>query len=166
MADIRHMVLDVDGTLTDGKVCYSSGGEELKAFNIKDGLALAALSRLGVHIIVMTGRKSEIVERRMRELGVEEVLQGIGAKKEYLKSYMDSHHILPQEVCYIGDDINDLGAMRLCGFKGCPADASPEIKREADFVSRYNGGSGAVREICEVIAKKENLWDRILALYE
>lgn len=166
MGRIKHIILDVDGTLTDGKVYYSSGGEEYKAFNIKDGLAIAAFSKIGIHIVVLTGRKSEIVVRRMKELGVLDVFQGVGDKKRYLEDYMDSYHIDSSEVCYVGDDINDLGAMRLCGFKACPADACHEIKREADFVSQYAGGDRAVRDILEMIAKKEDLWDRITALYE
>lgn len=144
--------MDVDGTLTDGKIYMGSNGEVCKAFNIKDGYGIRdmAMPRNIVPIII-TGRKSDIVIKRCKELCIEEVYQGISNKIEKVKEVVEDLSI----VAYIGDDINDLECMTYIkqagGLIGCPADAAKNIKEMADFVSEYSGGNGAVRDFIEWI---------------
>lgn len=152
MRDIKLLIFDIDGTLTDGKIYIGEKGEVFKAFNAKDGYAIAYfLPELKVTPIIITLRVSRIVENRARELKINEVYQGVIDKKEKLKEIVRHHGCSFQNVAYIGDDLNDLECMRLCAFKGCPADAVPQIKAIADFISTKNGGDGAGREFIEWI---------------
>jgi len=150
---IRYLVMDVDGTLTDGKIYIGSGGEIMKAFNIKDGLGIhEILPKAGIEPVIITGRESEIVEIRCKELGIKHVYQGIGNKLGHLLTITQDL----SSVAYIGDDINDLQVMSIIknegGLVGCPADAVREILDIADFVSSFCGGNGAVREFIDVIS--------------
>lgn len=166
MKNIDYIILDVDGTLTDGKIYYSESGDEIKAFNIKDGLVLGALVALGLGIIVITGRKSSIVSRRMRELGVTECHQGIRNKSQFFMRYIEKNNIDVSRILYIGDDINDLAIMKEAKYRACPKDACEEIKSIADYVSDYKGGEGAVRNIIEHYLKHSNEWELVIHKYE
>jgi 3-deoxy-D-manno-octulosonate 8-phosphate phosphatase (KDO 8-P phosphatase) len=149
---IKLLVMDVDGTLTDGKIYMGQDGEIFKAFNVKDGYAIHNI--LPEHDIlpaIITGRISQIVENRAKELGITLVYQGIKDKLALLKEITREKNIPMYSVAFIGDDINDLECMKNCGMKACPADAVPEIKAIADFVCAKNGGDGAVREFIESI---------------
>lgn len=151
---IRLLVTDVDGTLTDGKIYMSSGGELCKAFHIKDGLGIKdILPKFGIACAVITGRDSAIVANRCRELNIRYLFQGVADKVECLKNLINELGLQWQEVAYIGDDLNDLAVMSLCGIKVCPADAAREVKGICDFVSTYNGGDGAVREFIEFLTR-------------
>lgn len=144
---IRLLVTDVDGTLTDGKIYMSSGGELCKAFHIKDGLGIKdILPKFGIACAVITGRDSAIVANRCRELNIRYLFQGVADKVECLKNLINELGLQWRDIAYMGDDLNDLAVMSLCGIKGCPADAAREVKEICDFVSSYNGGCGAVRE--------------------
>ena len=145
---IRLLVLDVDGTLTDGTIVYGSQGIELKAFNVKDGAVIKVLPGLGIDVVFLTGRTSDAVARRARELGAVAV-QGIDDKLPALEKILEERGIGFGECAYVGDDLNDYGAMVKCGFKACPADAVQEIREICDYVSFQIGGHGAVRDICE-----------------
>ena len=145
------MFLDVDGTLTDGKVYMSATGELFKAFSIKDGYGLHdILIANGVIPVIITGRKSQILEKRCMELGITEVFQGITNKLDVLKQYLDDNRLLGIECAYIGDDLNDLDCINYIkehgGMTACPNDAENEIKKIVSFVSKRNGGNGAVRD--------------------
>lgn len=145
--DINYLVMDVDGTLTDGKIYMSSSGELCKAFNVKDGCGIHDLAiPAGIVPMIITGRTSDIVLNRCTELGIKNVYQGITNKAQQLCLVVADL----SKVAYIGDDINDLPCMRLVkesgGIVGCPADAVDEVKEMADFVSSRNGGEGAVRD--------------------
>lgn len=166
MKNIDYIFLDVDGTLTDGKIYYSENGDEIKAFNIKDGLALAALISLGLNVIVITGRKSSIVSKRMDELGITEVYQGIIDKRLFFSKYVARNNINVSRLLYIGDDINDLSLMKTAKYRACPKDACEEIKTIADYVSDYNGGEGAVRNILEHYLKASDEWKMVVHRYE
>ena len=153
---IRMLAMDVDGTLTDGRIYMGADGELFKAFDAKDGLGVAALlPQMGVLPVGITGRRSELLERRCAELGVEELHQGVSDKLAVLKDVAERWGVPFSSVAYIGDDVNDLPCMRAVseegGLVGCPADAVLEVRAEADFVSARGGGSGAVREFIDYI---------------
>ena len=162
--NIKIIILDVDGTLTDGCVYYGDNSIEIKAFDIKDGLILANLPRLGINIIFLTGRESEAVRRRAAELGATAV-QGISDKQTVLHDLLSEHCISPEKVAYIGDDLNDYAAMKTCGFKACPSDAAAEIKAICDYISPFTGGNGAVRDICEHMLRKTGKYNEFSAQY-
>lgn len=148
---IKILVMDVDGTLTDGKIYIGSEGEILKAFNVKDGLGISKLRANNIIPAIITGRESEILKRRTDELKIEEVYQGEENKIERLKELVERYGCTLSEVAYIGDDENDLQCMSICGFSGCPADAVESVKIKVDFVTTRDGGQGAVREFIEYI---------------
>lgn len=152
---IKYLVMDVDGTLTDGKIYMGAHGEMMKAFNIKDGCGIHDIAIPGGIIpVIITGRTSEIVKKRCGELGIQQVYQGIKNKIEQLNSIADDL----SQVAYIGDDINDLYCMipvkEAGGVVGCPADAVERVKEISDFVALHNGGDGAVRDFIEWIIKE------------
>jgi 3-deoxy-D-manno-octulosonate 8-phosphate phosphatase (KDO 8-P phosphatase) len=148
---VRLLALDVDGVMTDGQIYYSNNGDEIKAFNIKDGLGIKLLQNSGVKVAIITGRKSEIVARRAQELGIENVIQGREDKREALMELCRQNELGIGECAYMGDDLPDLGAISDAGLGMTVADASPVVRKAADWVSRQNGGCGAVREACEFI---------------
>ena len=152
---IKYLVMDVDGTLTDGKIYMGAHGEMMKAFNIKDGCGIHDIAIPGGIIpVIITGRTSEIVKKRCGELAIQQVYQGIKNKIEQLNSIADDL----SQVAYIGDDINDLSCMipvkEAGGVVGCPADAVERVKEISDFVALHNGGDGAVRDFIEWIIKE------------
>lgn len=156
---IRILAMDVDGTLTDGKIYMGPDGEAMKAFNIKDGLGIHdLLLPAGIIPVIITGRKSRIVENRSRELGITEVHQGVSDKVQKLKELAGDL----SEAAYIGDDLNDLKCMQAVkaegGLTGCPADAAAEVRGLCDFVSEFRGGEGAVRDFIEwLLIKNQNV---------
>ncbi|WP_084786589.1 KdsC family phosphatase [Bacillus tuaregi] len=149
--NIKMLVLDVDGTLTDGKIYMGSHGEMMKAFNVKDGFGIVKLQAQGIVPVIMTGRVSEIVEQRAKELGITEIHQGIKDKVKVLRQIADRYQYQLEEVAYIGDDENDIESMKLCGVVGCPADAVDSVIEIADYVCKRKGGKGAVREFIEYL---------------
>ena len=155
LGKIEFIAMDVDGTLTDGKINMGPTGEVFKSFSIKDGYGIQEmLPKANIIPVIITGRNSDIVERRAREIGIKNVYQGVSDKFKALKGITaDLRH-----VAYIGDDLNDYECMRQLkaegGLVGCPADAVDEIKALSDFVSTKNGGDGAVREFIEWIIKQ------------
>jgi 3-deoxy-D-manno-octulosonate 8-phosphate phosphatase (KDO 8-P phosphatase) len=150
-AKVRLLVLDVDGVLTDGRIYYGNDGEELKAFDIKDGLGIKLLQRAGVAVAIITGRQSEIVARRARELGIEDLTQGREDKLQALDELCQRRGLALEQCAYMGDDLPDLAAIRRAGLGMSVADASPVVRAAADWLSTRNGGEGAVREACEFI---------------
>lgn len=143
---IKMLVMDVDGTLTDGSIFIGTNGEIMKAFNVKDGYAIAQLRENNVEPVIITGRKSEIVEVRAKELGIMELHQGVSNKLETLKQIAIKFNCSPSEIAYIGDDLNDLECIEYVGYSGCPSDAVEEIKNSVSYVCVNSGGHGAVRE--------------------
>lgn len=142
---IKMLVMDVDGTLTDGKIYIGSHGEMMKAFNVKDGYGIVQLKEAKILPVIITGRESEIVMQRAKELKITELYQGVENKLECLKQVADKYQISSQEIAYIGDDLNDLECMEYCGLTACPRDAMEEIKQKVDYVCDVDGGKGAVR---------------------
>lgn len=156
---IKYLIMDVDGTLTDGKIYMADSGEIMKAFSIKDGCGIHDIL-IPNHItpVIITGRKSEIVNNRCRELGITEVFQGVSDKLAKLIELAGDKSNL-QTFAYIGDDINDLNCMKAVkesgGLIGAPADAVNEVKAIADFVAAHRGGEGAVRDFIEWLFEKQ-----------
>lgn len=148
---IKMFIMDVDGTLTDGKIYIGHHGEEFKAFNVKDGYGIKLLKEKGIIPAIITGRNSEIVNRRAQELGIEEVFQGIENKLEkydYLKMKYD---LCDDEIAYIGDDLNDLCIIQKVGVKFAVSNCVPSLREYCDYISQFNGGDGAVREVVDFI---------------
>lgn len=151
---IKYLIMDVDGTLTDGKIYIGDSGEAFKAFNVKDGCGIHdILIPAGIVPVIMTGRRSKILENRCIELGIKNLFQGIGDKAETTGDFLKSCKADYDNVAYIGDDINDIPCMELVnkngGLTGCPADASKKVTDICAFVSSRNGGEGAVRDFIE-----------------
>ena len=159
---IKLVLLDVDGTLTDGGIYRGNNGEELKRFNVKDGYAIVNAQKLGIEFGIITGRKSELVEIRSNELKIKYLYQGISEKTVILEEIMQKTGLKKVEIAYMGDDLNDILIMKQSGLIGAPKDAANEVVQIADFVSEKNGGSGAVREFVEYILKKDGKWETFL----
>lgn len=156
MKKIKMLVMDVDGTLTDGCIYMGPQGEAMKAFNCQDGYGIAQiLPQLGITPVIITGRNSQIVANRAGELKITHLHQGVHHKLPLLQQIARELGATREEVAYIGDDLNDLDCIRWCGLTGCPADAVPEIRDAVDFVCSRNGGRGAVREFIAYIRDGE-----------
>ena len=154
---IKILAMDVDGTLTDGRIYIGEEGEIAKAFDVKDGYAISSfLPMMQIVPVIITGRASKIVERRAEELGIFEIYQNVGDKLEKLKEVAKKYDASEDEIAYIGDDVNDIGCMIYAGFSGCPKDAAEEVKNIADYICHYEGGRGSVREFIEQIERIKN----------
>lgn len=160
--NIRLLFMDVDGTLTDGKIYISPQGELFKAFNVKDGYGVHnLLPQASIIPVVLTARESAIVQNRCCELGIVHCYQGCRDKEAKLIELAYEFDLYPNEqgvyheIAYIGDDIIDLSCMQRCGVKGCPADAVAEVKAVCDYVCTTSGGQGAVREFIEWIISRD-----------
>jgi len=150
-ATIRLVVMDVDGVLTDGKITYTSDGQELKSFNVKDGLGISLGIRAGLQFAIITARRSPMVERRAEELGIQHVRQLSKTKLPVLESLMTELSLSPEHLVYIGDDLPDIPPMQAVGLACCPADAVREVKDVAHYMAQARGGDGAVREILDLL---------------
>lgn len=151
--NIKLLVMDVDGTLTDGCIYCSGQGELLKAFNVKDGYAIAhVLPKLNIIPVIITGRESKIVEYRASELGISELHQGVADKLSKLNDIAAKYECNYDNIAYIGDDLNDISCIEKCGLTACPADSILEVIEKVDYVCKNNGGKGAVREFISVIS--------------
>lgn len=147
LLNIGLIVLDVDGVFTDGGMYYTSGGEEMKKFNVKDGMAITRALKAGKDIgIISAASRSEVVEKRAAVLGIKRVYVGKQPKIEVLESWLYEAGFGFENVAYIGDDVNDIDILLKCGLSAAPADAVPEAKAAADIVLRTKGGEGCIRE--------------------
>lgn len=162
---IKLIVLDVDGTLSDGNIIYSDNGTEIKAFNVKDGLGIAAWIKLGREVAIITGRESKLVENRAKELKITYVKQGIKDKAQALKEILAEANISLDEVAVIGDDLNDLSMLRLVRHSYAPKDAAKIVKQNVRKVLKQKGGRGAVRAMIDKLIKKEKLEAQLYGLF-
>jgi len=162
---IKLIVLDVDGTLTNGEITYTESGDEGKSFCVKDGLAIASWIRLGREVAIITGRESKIVSRRAKELGIKHLYQGVKDKKEVLQNILDELDLTMENVASIGDDLNDYSMLVSSKISFVPANASNYVKKIADVILSQNGGDGAVREMIERLIISEGLEDKYLKLW-
>ncbi len=159
---IKYLVIDVDGTMTDAGIYYDEHGNELKKFCTKDAAGFFAARESGIKIMVLTGRECQATTRRMKEMKVDYIVQNIRDKVTYLQNFMKENQISQDELGYLGDDLNDLGGMKLAGFVGCPADACEEIKAVADYIAEAKGGYGAVRDIISHLLKRRGEWNQAI----
>lgn len=160
IAQIEAMIFDVDGVMTDGRIIPTVEGDFIRCYNAKDGYALAYAIRRGYRICIITGGYGPTLERRLRMLGVEEYYIDCMDKLAVLRDYMKRHGLNPAQVLYMGDDIPDLACMQAVGMPVCPADAAAEVIDVSRYVSEFEGGRGAVRDIVEQVLRARGDWAR------
>ncbi|SLL07961.1 3-deoxy-D-manno-octulosonate 8-phosphate phosphatas KdsC [Mycobacteroides abscessus subsp. abscessus] len=165
MTKIKLFVFDVDGVLTDGRLYISSNGEEIKAFHTQDGMGISLAHYTGIKTAIITGRKSEAVTKRAHELKINYVFQGIHEKLAILENIVQELGINMNEVCYIGDDINDLPILRMVGYPAAPFNAVAPVKEEVKYISLKNGGEGAVREIIDTVLAQQHDYSSLMEDY-
>lgn len=161
---IKLLILDVDGVLTDGRIIYDSEGRQIKFFYVQDGLGVRLLKAVGIKTILITAKPSRTIEYRARDMMVEKVYEGIHPKTRVLGEILETHAIKEEEICYVGDDLVDLGMMKIVGFPVAVANACREIKDSAGYITRKSGGNGAVREIAELILTTQGKWGEAVDL--
>lgn len=164
-AKVKALILDVDGVLTDGGLWYGPGGEA-KLFNVRDGHGIVMARLAGIKTAFLTGRSSEAMRRRAAELKIDQVREGVVRKGEALAELLSALGVTAEETCYAGDDLVDLPVLRKVGFPATVADAVPEVRAAAVFVTTAGGGHGAVRELVECILKAKGVWSGMVERHE
>ncbi len=163
--NIKLLILDVDGVLTDGSIILDNEGNEFKVFNVRDGHGIKMLEKADIQVAIITGRYSKVIERRAKELGIKEVYQRCHIKSVAFDHLIEKLGLRPEEIAYAGDDIVDIPIFRRVGLSIAVSDATEETKKEAMIITKNRGGKGAVREICEFLIKSKGLWDSIAGEY-
>lgn len=153
--NIKILLSDVDGVLTDGKLHYTNDDEHMKSFNVKDGMIVKYLLRSGITVGIITGRSSQILETRAKELNIDMVYQGVADKIEVLEIISKTHNINYNEMAFIGDDINDLEVIKTVGLSAAPRDAVDLVQNAVDYTCKLKGGQGAFREFADLILSKQ-----------
>lgn len=153
---IKLVLTDVDGVLTDGGMYYSEQGQVMKRFNVKDGMGVVRLQKADFEVGIISTDKSKIIQTRGEKLKLNIIRYGVKDKKETLLEICKKKHLEPENVAFIGDDVNDISILEIAGFTACPNDAFSEIKKMVDYVCSTNGGQGAFREFAELILKNKN----------
>jgi 3-deoxy-D-manno-octulosonate 8-phosphate phosphatase (KDO 8-P phosphatase) len=159
---IRCLLLDVDGVLTDGSIILGAGGMEMKRFHVQDGMGITLARMAGIRVGIITGRKSEAVTRRAEELGIDYCFQEVKDKCDALDRIVEKDGFREKEICYIGDDIQDILIMERAGISVAVSNARDEVKSVADYTTAAHGGRGAVREVVEEILIAQNKWEMVL----
>jgi len=162
---IKLFLMDVDGVLTDGRIIMDNSGNEWKFFDVRDGHGIVLLHRIGVETGIITGRTSQAVTIRARELGIKHVLQGVHNKLESYELLKERLNLSDEEIAYIGDDVVDIPILKRVGFAVAVSDAHEDVKRFAHYITNAAGGRGAVREVAEYIIKAKGLWDEVISRY-
>lgn len=158
---VKLLILDVDGVLTQGEIIYDSEGRELKVFNVKDGLGVFLLGKMGVKTILLSAKNSPMLKRRAQDMGVVEVIGGILPKESVLGKIKKKYKVKEDEICFVGDDWIDLGVMEKVGVAVTVSDAPSIVKRASDYITKKRGGKGAVREVADLIFKAKNLEKKV-----
>lgn len=161
--DIKLVILDVDGVMSDGRIVIDDNGVESRNFDIKDGLGVIALQMSGIDVAIITSKKSGSVRHRAEELKIKRFYEGIKKKTVPYQEMLEEMGIIDAQVCYVGDDLVDLSMMKRVGMPIAVADAVAEVKQAACYVTQARGGYGAVREVAEIILKQQGKWDALLA---
>ncbi|MDX2038295.1 MAG: HAD hydrolase family protein [Isosphaeraceae bacterium] len=162
---IELLLVDVDGVLTDGVIAIDDKGVETKHFHVRDGSAFHLWKKAGKRAAILSGRWAPLVDRRAAELGIAPVIQGAPQKGGPFRRLLTDLGLEANQVCYVGDDLADLPVLGAVGFAACPADAAAEVKQAVHYVSKLEGGRGAIREIVELILKHQGVWDGLIAGY-
>jgi len=165
LRDVKMLLLDVDGVLTDGSIIYDDGNIETKVFNVKDGLGLRLLLDAGIEVGIITGRASGALTNRCANLGIRHLYDGVTDKTSALDDLVKKTGIKAEETAFMGDDLPDLPVLKKVGLSIAVNDADETVKKHVDMVTSRNGGDGAVREVCEGILKAKNLWNDIIDAY-
>ncbi len=158
---VRILIMDVDGTLTDGRLFVLPDGEEVKSYNVKDGLGILLAHLAGLKTAIITGKTSKALEKRAEKLRIDELHQGILDKKRIFDQILARHRLNVAEAAYIGDDLGDLEVIKSAGLAAAVADAHPEVKKNSHYICREAGGSGAVRELIEFILTVQGKWVQV-----
>jgi 3-deoxy-D-manno-octulosonate 8-phosphate phosphatase (KDO 8-P phosphatase) len=166
IARVELLLLDVDGVLTDGAIVYADDGAELKRFHVRDGSGLKLWQSAGKRAAIVSGRNSLAVTRRAAELGVAPVLQGHADKLAAFEALLADTGFRPEQVCAVGDDLPDLPVLRRCGVAVAVADACPEVRAAADYVTAVPGGRGAVRDAIEWLLRSQGRWESVVAKFQ
>lgn len=162
---VRLMIFDVDGVLTDGRIFYSDSGEEMKAFSTLDGHGIRMLMASGVSVAILTGRRSDVVRHRARNLGIMHVLQGVDDKRSAFLDLAASLRLEAAHCGYMGDDVVDLPVLTRCGFAASTREAPDVVRQHAHFVATQPAGAGAAREVCETVMRAQGTLDAAIAPY-
>ena len=165
LADIKLLVLDVDGVMTDGTLVINSDGSESKFFNSLDGHGIKMWQRAGLRVAILSGRLSEPTRHRAKQLAIDDVFEDCHNKLPVLEEFLKKINLSSDNVAYIGDDVMDLPVMRYVGFSVAVANAVDDVKKQADFVTTRAGGKGAVREVIEYIMKNSGKWQELMGRY-
>lgn len=165
-ARVRMMIFDIDGVLTDGSLYFDNAGEEYKAFNSRDGHGIKMLLATGVEVGIITGRRSNVVAHRARNLGITHLIQGADDKLAAYADLLRQVGLEQVQIAYMGDDIVDLPVLRRCGLAITVPDAPDEVKARCHMITRAEAGRGAAREVCELIMRAQGSWDAQLQLYD
>jgi len=163
---IELLLLDVDGVLTDGRIIYDSQGNDFKFFDVHDGLGVYALRKMGIKTILITAKGSKATTPRAKDMLIEKVYENIVPKTKVYEKILKHYKLKDENICFVGDDLLDIGILKRAGLPIAVANACPEVKKESVYVTKKRGGRGAVREVAELILKSQNKWTDILALYE
>lgn len=162
---IKFLILDVDGVLSDNRLYYGDNGIEYKSFYTRDGHGMVMLQKSGIDIGIITGRKSPLLDKRMADLKIKHMYQGVPDKLPYFLELVERLNLDFDEIAYVGDDILDLPILMRAGLSIAPADADKEVISRVAYVSPFNGGQGCVREICELLLKSQDLWQQHMDFY-
>ena len=162
---VKVLLLDVDGVLTDGRIIYDSHGRDLKFFNVHDGMGVYLLKKAGIATLLITAKGSRAIKPRARDMGVDAVFKNISPKTRVLQKILKKYRINKEELCFVADDLVDLGLMREVGLPIAVANACAEIKKAATYITSREGGKGAVREVAELILKTQGKWDELIKTY-
>lgn len=163
---VKLLLLDVDGVLTDGRIIYDSHGRDMKFFDVHDGLGVYALKKAGIPTILITAKGSKAIKPRAKDMQVAEVFANISPKSAVLDKILKKYKIGKSEICFVGDDLVDLCLMKKVGFSVAVFNACPEIKQSASYITLREGGRGAVREVAELILKSQDKWKEIVGTYD
>jgi 3-deoxy-D-manno-octulosonate 8-phosphate phosphatase (KDO 8-P phosphatase) len=163
---VKLLLLDVDGVLTDGRIIYDSAGRDLKFFDVHDGMGVYLLKRAGIPTILITAKGSRAIRPRARDMRVAQVFENVSLKSAVLERILKKYKVTPEEICFVGDDLVDLGLMKRVGFPVAVFNACPELKQVAAYITIREGGRGAVREVAELILKSKGRWQEMVGLYD
>lgn len=158
LTKIKALIFDVDGVLSTETIPLHPSGEPMRTINIKDGYALQLAVKRGFHVAIITGGRGEATQLRYDSLGIQDIYMGAAVKTNEYALFLEKHDLASEEVMYMGDDIPDYEVMTLCGLPCCPADAAPEIKGIAGYISHRNGGEGCCRDVVEQVMKAQHKW--------